>query len=145
MERRRFARAWIIGGFALTASGSIANLITLASDNYLGLGNFRADLQIFSVPLSSFAAFWAWWFLSKVATLDDEHTALFRKAFLALAIESLCGSVTFMNMLLATPALGQYDAQIWLQGLGSVGTAIGFFLMFRQFAPEQYADADEES
>lgn len=133
-DKKRYARVWIVVGFALTAVGSILNMINLLSHNYLGEGNFRADLQLVALPLGSLVALWAWWLLSKIATLETNHAPLFRKAFLGLTIQSLCVGVEYMNLLWFGNGLNQYTWSFWLQGIGSVVTALGFLLMSRAFS-----------
>jgi hypothetical protein len=136
-EKKRVARIWIVVGFALVALGAIANFIDLASNNYFAEGNVRAALQVFAFPIGSFAALCAWWFLSKLATVESNHPSIFRKAFLWLTAESLCLCGTYVNLLWVAPGLDQYGAPCSLEAFGSAGSAIGCFLMSREFSPQK--------
>jgi len=98
-EKKRIAQVWIVGGFALVALGGIVNFAVLASNNYFGEGNVRADLQLFTVPISSIAALWAWWFLGKIATAESAHAPLFKKAFLGLSLQNIFLCLVFVNVL----------------------------------------------
>lgn len=139
-DKKRYARAWVVAGFALTALGSIVNMIQLLDHGYLSEGSFRADVQLVVLPLGSLAALWAWWVLSKIATLISDHASLFRSAFIGLMVESLCLCVEYVNLLWSTPSLSQYTWPLWIQGFGSVATAVGFLLMSLAFSNRLDAD-----
>jgi hypothetical protein len=140
IEKKSVARNWILVGFSLVAVGAIANLINLLSVGYLDRGNVRAALQIFSIPLGSFAALWAWWLLSKIATLESNHSQLFRGAFIGLMLQSVLLCITYVNLLWLAPALSQFTASVWIQLFGWAGTAVGFFLMSREFSQQMVVD-----
>lgn len=130
---KMYARAWVVTGFALTALGAIVNLVQLVSRDYLSEG-FRNDIQLIALTLGSLAALWAWWFLSTIATSVSGHDALFRSAFIGLMVESLCLCAEYLNVLGLTPIFSQFSWQFWLEGLGSLVTAMGFFLMSCAFS-----------
>jgi hypothetical protein len=134
IDKKRLASTWIVLGFALSAVGAIFSMIVFIVHGYLAQGQFRADLQLFAIPLGSLGALWAWWFLSKVAILVSDHDQLFRLAFIGLAIQSVCSFVAYANVLWTSPGLSQYSAALWLQASGLLIAAIGFFLMSRLFS-----------
>jgi hypothetical protein len=136
-EKKRIAQAWIVVGFVLLALGGIVNFAVLVSNNYFGGGNMRADLQLFAIPISSIAALWAWWFLCKIATTESAHAPLFKKAFLGLALQSLCLGLVFVNFLWMSPGLDKYTTSAWLEAIGQASVAIGFFLMSREFSNKE--------
>jgi len=131
---KKYARVWVVLGFALTALGSVVNMVQLVNHGYLSQGSFRADIQLIALPLASLAALWAWWMLSKVATLVSDHDVLFRGAFIGLMVESLCICAEYVNLLWSTPNFNQFNIPIWIQGLGSLVTAVGFSLMSLAFS-----------
>ena len=136
-EKKRIAQTWIVVGFTLVALGSIVNFGVLVSNNYFGEGNVRADLQLFLGPISSFAALCAWWFLGKIATLESTHAPLFKKAFLGLSLQFACLGVSYVNLLWMRPGLDKYTTSTWLLTLGVASSAIGFFLMSREFSNKE--------
>jgi hypothetical protein len=140
IEKKSVARYWILVGFALVAVGAIVNLIYLLSHGYLDHGNVRAVLQVFSIPLGSFAALWAWWLLSKIATLESNHSQLFRGAFIGLMLQSALLCITYVNLLWLAPGLSQFTSSWWIQLFGWAGAAVGFFLMSREFSGQKLVD-----
>jgi hypothetical protein len=136
-EKKRTAQSWIISGFALVALGAMDDFGVLVSNNYFGEGNFRADLQLFAIPISSVAALWAWWFLGKIVASQSAHAPFFKKAFLGLSLQFACLSLVYVNLLWSRPGLDKYTTSTWLQALGMVSSAIGFFLMARGFSSKQ--------
>jgi hypothetical protein len=133
-DTKQFARAWVVTGFALTALGGIVNFTQLLNNGYLSHGSVSADIQLFAVPLGSLAALWAWWLLSKIATLVSDFASLFSSAFLGLMVVSLCLCVEDVNVLWSTPAFSEFIWPFWFQGVGSFGTAVGFLLLARAFS-----------
>jgi hypothetical protein len=134
---KQFARVWVVTGFSLTALGSIVNFIQLLNNGYLGQDSVSADIQLFALPLGSLAALWAWWMLSKIATLVSDFALIFRSAFIALMIGSLCLCVEYVNLLWSTPSFSEFIWPFWFQGVGSFGTAVGFLLLARAFSTEE--------
>jgi hypothetical protein len=142
-DMKAYARVWVIAGFAMTALGGIVDLVQLVSRDYLSEG-FRADIQLIAIPLGSLAALWAWLMLTKIATLVSDHDALFKSAFMALTLESLCLCATYFTILWSVPSFSEFSWQFWLEGLGSLVTAVGFYLMAIAFSNriEHYVDAE---
>jgi hypothetical protein len=136
-QKKQVAQAWIVTGFALVALGAIVNFAVLVSSNYFGEANGRADLQLFAVPLSSLAALWAWWFLSKIATVESAHAPLFKRAFLGLSLQNICLCLVFVDVLSVSAGLDKYTASLWLQVLGQASSAVGFFLMSQEFSNKE--------
>jgi hypothetical protein len=143
IEKKNVARHWIVVGFALVAAGAIENFVVLVSHGYLGQGAFRAYLQLFSIPFSSLAALCAWWLLSKIATLSESHPSLFRGAFIALMLQSIFLCVSYVNLLWIEFRFIQSSAGLWIDILGWVCSAVGFFLMAREFPRERLLDITE--
>lgn len=139
-DKKNIARGWVITGFALTTLGSIVNVIQLLNHGYLSQG-FRSDIQLFAVPLGSLAALWAWWMLSKIATLVSDFNSTFRSAFLGLMVASLCLCVVYVNLLWSAHTFSQFTWPFWLQGLGPLVTAMGFFLLSLTFSSSVKLDA----
>lgn len=115
-------------------------MIVLISHGYLGKGQFRADLQLFVVPLASLAAWWAWLLLSKIATIESDHASLFRGAFLGLMIQSLGSGATYVNILWTSPDLNQYSISLWLQTIGAFAAALGFGQMAHEFSIDRISN-----
>ena len=136
-EKKRIAQTWIVVGFALVALGGIVNFAVLVSNNYFGEVNGRTDLQLFVVPISSIAALWAWWFLSKIATAESAHAPLFKKAFLGLTLQNICLCLVYVDVLSVSPGLNKFTSSLWLQALGEASSAIGFLLMSRKFSNKE--------
>jgi hypothetical protein len=141
-ERKRIAQLWIVVGFALVALGGIVSFAVLVSNNYFGQGDFRAVLQLFVVPLSSIAALWAWWFLSKIATVESAHAQLFKKAFLGLSLQNICLGLVYIDVLSVSPRIDQFTSSQWLEALGMASSAVGFFLMSREFSNRETANEE---
>lgn len=141
---KKYARAWVVTGFALTALGAIVNLVQLVSRDYLS-ESFRNDVELIALTLGSLAALWAWWFLSMIAISVSEHDSLFRSAFIGLMVESLCLCAEYLNVLGSTPVFSQFSWQFWLEGLGSLVTAMGFFLMSRAFSSRSESQGTDVS
>jgi hypothetical protein len=139
-DKKQFARAWVVAGFALTTLGSIVNFIELINNGYLSQGSVSADIQLFALPLGSLAALWAWWMLSKIATLTSDFASLFRSAFIGLMIVSLSLCVEYVNLLWSTPSFSEFIWPFWFQAVGSFGTAVGFLLLSLAFSREVKVD-----
>jgi hypothetical protein len=142
LRGKKSARAWIVLGFGLSAIGTFVSMIVLISHGYLGMGQIRADLQLFVVPLASLAAWWAWLLLSKIATIESDHAPLFQGAFFGLMFQSLGSGVTYVNILWTSHELNQYTISLWLQTIGAFAAALGFVQMAHEFSngrtsPEQ--------
>ena len=139
-KSKQVARTWIIAGFVLIAVGALVDLLVLTSNGYIDSSNFRADLQVFSLPLASLAACWAWWFLSKIAAEKSDQRPLFQRAFLGLMLQSLCICITYVNLLWTDPNFDRFTSSLWIQVAGLGATAIGFFLMAREFSSKKMAN-----
>jgi hypothetical protein len=132
-SKNTFARVWVIGGFALAALGAIVNVAVLAYHGELAQGSSRFYVSLIAAPLGSFGTLWAWWLLSKLSTLVDDHASLFRSAFLGLMVASSCLCVEYVNILWSDPRLDQYTVSFWLDTIGSGVVAIGFLFMSLSF------------
>ena len=124
----------------LVAVGATVDLLVLTSNGYFDSSNFRANLQVFSLPLASLAACWAWWLLSKIAAEKSDQRPLFQKAFLGLMLQSLCLCITYVNLLWTDPNVDRFTSSLWIQVAGLGATAIGFFLMAREFSSKKMAN-----
>ncbi len=131
---KKYARAWVIAGFSLTALGSIVNLVVLVDHGYLDQGSVRADVQLIVLPLGSLAALWAWWLLSKMTALISDHASLFKSAFIGLMVESLFLCLYYVTVLWSWQGLVQFTWQLWMQAFGAGATAVGFLLMALTFS-----------
>jgi len=139
-KSKQVARTWILAGFVLVAVGATVDLLVLTSNGYFDSSNFRANLQVFSLPLASLAACWAWWFLSKIAAEKSDQRPLFQRAFLGLMLQSLCLCITYVNLLWTDPNFDRFTSSLWIQVAGLGATAIGFFLMAREFSSKKMAN-----
>ena len=139
-KSKQVARTWILAGFVLVAVGATVDLLVLTSNGYFDSSNFRANLQVFSLPLASLAACWAWWLLSKIAAEKSDQRPLFQRAFLGLMLQSLCLCITYVNLLWTDPNFDRFTSSLWIQVAGLGATAIGFFLMAREFSSKKMAN-----
>lgn len=132
-DPRRLASEWIIAGFVVQAAGAVVNAAVLIHNDYLGEGNTRADIQLFVPVVSALALIWAWRLLAQIAVADSDHAATYRSAYIALSVWSASYVVTIVNFLWMSPRVTEYSVSTWLDGLGSLVTAMGFSMMARQF------------
>ncbi len=137
-DPRLSARRCIVVGYALSALGTLVDVVALIHSGYLGQGSFRADIQLIALTLASVASLWTWWILSKVASFVTEFNAALRSAFLGMMVVSLCLCVEYANYLWNSPGLDQFTSSVWLQEVGSCVTAVGFFLLARSFSGDAH-------
>jgi hypothetical protein len=125
---RELARAVVIAGYVVMALATVINFVTLASEGALG-ANVRSDVQLFSIPLASFAGVAAWWFLTQLAASDGIQLSLLRKGYVALGVQALFGSVTYLIIDFSFDVSSWSDLVFWLYAVGGVMVGVGFFLM----------------
>jgi len=123
---REIARATVVAGYAILAIATVVNFAN--TDGELGM-NVRADLDLFAFPLASLAGLVAWWFLTKVEASDGVQISLLRKGYLALGIQALLGSVTYLILVVSLVTNSWGDFYFWLYAAGTVMVGAGFLLM----------------
>jgi hypothetical protein len=145
MARKQWfaARVLVVSGFFVTFAG--ASVISAWILSRMTYGHIPMEFWIeeVAIPLGSLSTLIAWWFLTKITVPLASQGDLFRKAFLALSLESLL--VCAAN---AAP-LFQYFHLDWvafgdlLYAIGSFTTACGFFLIARRYSsnPSDNQDA----
>jgi hypothetical protein len=57
-----------------------------------------------------------------------------------LMLQSLCLCITYVNLLWTDPNFDRFTSSLWIQGAGLGATAIGFFLMAREFSSKKMAN-----
>jgi hypothetical protein len=135
-ERNR-ARIEIVGGFAVTALGSLTSFINWISDGGIRYSS-NEDVQSFAATFAVVAGVVAWWFLSQIVMSDVTPRLLARRALRWLMLEELCLAVAslafvieFRRLTFAWSLFGNT-----LVGLGALLSAVGFFSMMRAFQNE---------
>ena len=91
---------------------------------------------------ASFTAIVAWWFLSRIIADKPDQLSLIRKAYLGLALQALILSINVLIYLITYPDVSWVSASTWGFGLGTITTAIGFFLMASSY-PSSSNTSDE--
>jgi hypothetical protein len=129
-----------VAGYVILAIATIVNFAN--TDGELGM-NVRADLDLFAFPLASLAGLVAWWFLTRVEASDGIQISLLRKGYLALGIQALLGSVTYLILVVSLNTNTWGNFYFWLYAAGTVIVGIGYLLMvFGLRAPETADDAE---
>jgi hypothetical protein len=136
----RRARRWIIAGYLISSVGIIASSINIMTYGGFWLEPVRDTIQEFLFPLSTVAILVAWWFLSQIFASGTHERSLARKAFTALAIESLLVAGTYLVVLVpGTVSLSSVRQAVislfpWVVALGALVETVGFILMFVAYA-----------
>jgi hypothetical protein len=145
-ERRR-ARWFVASGFALFAAGSLFMLVRLARSGYFNPLATWSSLELVISNLATLVAIWAWWWLTKVDAARDDQRSFLRRAFYALAMQYLLFSVIDIGQLAQVPGVtrGTWNvAPLWIEGIGTIATTVGFVMMAREFSSPAPAVVDSE-
>ncbi|HEV3268788.1 MAG TPA: hypothetical protein VGZ68_10345 [Acidimicrobiales bacterium] len=126
--RRTTAQKFIVAGYFVIFVGTLIEVIWQISNQYFQQ-SWRVDVDTFSIVFASFAAIIAWWFLSRIVAETSSQTSLIRKAYFGLALQALLLSSNFVLFLTGLPNLSWGSASTWGYCVGTISTAIGFFLM----------------
>jgi tellurite resistance protein TehA-like permease len=135
---RNRARFIIVGGFAVTAIGSLVSFVRWLYDGDIRYSS-NEDVQYIAATFAVLAGVAAWWFLSQIVMNDATPRELARRALLALMFEELCFAVTALALVAEYGNLARNLAVSWplvgnaLIGLGALVSAIGFYSMLRTY------------
>ncbi|HEY5112245.1 MAG TPA: hypothetical protein VII67_07965 [Acidimicrobiales bacterium] len=136
------ARVLIVSGFFVTFVATIVTCVWFLSDIAYAHPPVTDWIQEIAIPLASLSTFIAWWFLTKISVSSTGRGDLFRKAFLALALESLLLCIANVMPLI------QYFHFNWLPfgdllyAVGTFTTACGFFLIARRYSSNSNDNQD---
>ena len=139
--QRRMARNLIVVGYSVIFAGTVTVDAWEISMGYFQQ-TWRDDVVRSSLVFAYFAAIIAWWFLSRVVANTPPQISLIRKAYFALALQALLLSCSFVFFLIDFPALSWSSASTWTYALGTISTAIGFFLMAASYPSSSNASDD---
>ena len=131
--KRQLGRAFVVVGYSLVAVGAVILSVFNLSQSYLGADNPRAVLDYVANPLSLLAGLFAWWFLSALVVTEDRQVALVRRAFVGLSIQALATSITFFIVVTSGIGLSWPNASFWLDAIGQVSAAVGFFVIYLSY------------
>jgi len=133
---------WIVSGYLVVCVGSIINFFWQVSNGYLGYG-FRGDVELIASVFSVLANFAGWWFLSQIMVETTNQRPLIRKALRFLMLQSLLVGVSQLLVVYALNVTLWPVVALWAFTLGSLITAIGFFMMLRIYSRNSPVDDDE--
>jgi hypothetical protein len=136
-------RMIIIFGFVLAA---VANVIFFFNSvNSIGSPDtFRGILDLLVDPLGTIAAVCAWTALTRLEVRDGVQRNILRHAYLFFAIEYLIFSVGYNYLFTQRNSFGGFwtTLTLWLEFVGTLITAVGFLLMWRELSR---VDRDEQN
>jgi hypothetical protein len=135
------ARTFIVSGYLVSFAAAVVSTLWFFS---LDEGNLPVSywFQEILFPLASLSTLIAWWFLTKISVSSTGQDGLFRKAFLALSLESLLTSAAYVIPL--TQFFRFYWTEIAdvLYAIGAFTTACGFLWVASRYSTSAQTNDD---
>lgn len=84
-------------------------------------------------PLSTIAAVFAWWWLTKVEATDEHQRTNLRRAYVAFAIQYIFTTILIVFLITPFRTLGSFwlTNVFWLELVGACISALGLLLLSR--------------
>lgn len=141
IARRQKARNLIVVGYSVIFVGTLINVVWQVSSSVFQQ-SWRTDVNTLSTVFASFTAIIAWWFLSRIIANKPDQLSLIRKAYLGLSLQALLLSASVVVYLISYPNASLASASAWGFCLGTITTAIGFFMMALSYPSSSVASGD---
>jgi hypothetical protein len=128
------ARFWIIGGYAVGLLGSLVYFFgQFSTITHTGISTTFA-IEVVVGPLVSVGSLWAWWWLSKLKLIDNEHRRIVRNGVVGLIFMLICqATISFTSF---TSMISIRSIEKWvlianfLWTVGNIGALVGFLAAF---------------
>lgn len=128
------SRVLIVSGFFVTFAATTVTSVWFLSDIAYARPPLADWIQALAIPLASLSTFVAWWFLTKISVSSTGQGDLFRKAFLALALESLLLCIANVMPLTQDFHFNWLPFGDLFYAVGTFTTACGFVLIARRYS-----------
>jgi|SRR5665213_1349908 len=127
------AQAIVILGFLVSALSAIISYEQTVSVGGYYFDSFRQIVLPMLPSLTTIAAVFAWWWLTKVEATDEHQRTNLQRAYVAFAIQYLVTTVLILFLITPFRTLGGFwlTSVLWMQMVGAFVSALGLFLLSR--------------
>jgi len=127
----------VVLGFVLVATSGVISYLDSVTRRGYDFSGFREIVLPMLNPLTTIAALFAWWWLSRLDANDEVQRTLLRRAYVAFAAQLLFTSILILLIITPFPLLEGFwmESVLVLQLVGAFISALGLFVYSRALAP----------
>lgn len=129
-------------GFFVSALSSVISYEQTVSGRGYDFTGFRQIVIPMLNPLTTIAAVFAWWWLTKVDANDEHQRTNLQRAYVAFAVQYVLTTALILFLITPFRTFGDFwlTSVLWLQLVGAFISAVGLFLLSRTLRARITAD-----